>query len=230
MTSSIIVPEKYRPLLECSRSKACLMGISVGKKDFMDKDIMKEYAEFISNNFLYGVFLVGDFPKRWNIMALEGLGEHKSRKRALKAGDELYRFLEKITLDMPNIKPMRWRSFESEEYSHNLETLLSAYQSNSQFRNSSNERVLEFLQTPSNLEKIQEQVTLSIALDLSKNYYLEEMALLLSVPFKFNHPLVEIYPQTNVVQESLQGRAYDFCKDLALSDNRSFIEVHYAPN
>src|SRR3989344_38874 len=120
---SIKVPDMYEDILNNSKNYVGLMGLSVGKQEFTNLDIMREYAQFMQNRFLYGIFLIGDYPKKYNIMALEGVSEKKAEERTRIAGDNMRNALEKITRDYPLVKVTRWRNFMTPSYEHNLEIL-----------------------------------------------------------------------------------------------------------
>ena len=204
--TTIRVPERYKEILRNSKNYVGLMGLSVGKTDFEDKETMITYCDFIQQHFLYGVFLIGDYPKKYNIMALERVSEKYAEKRARIAGENMRNFLEKVTRDYPFIKVARWQNFMNGLYRDNLKVLEQGYNSNSPFHQECNNLVYEFLNNPSNLTKWEGRYPHPIL--VAKNYLLDELALLVSAPFSFSLPVCEIYPYRNEVHEDLQeGRS-----------------------
>lgn len=227
--TTIRVPERYNDILKNSKSYVGLMGLSVGKADFEDHEAMISYCDFMQKNFAYGVFIIADYPKKHNIMALEEVSERRAEERTRIAGDNMRNALEKITRDYPFVKVARWQHFMDERYRYNLKVLEQGYSSDLTFSQSCDNIVSEFLNTPSNLAKWKEknQPPISVA----KNYLLDELALLVSAPFSFPLPVCEIYPGRNEVHEDVQGRKFSFCHNLHIKDDRVFMEAYYeSPN
>ncbi len=225
--TTIRVPERYQNILSNSKNYAGLMGLSVGKQEFTNLDIMREYAQFMQDRFLYGIFLIGDYPKKYNIMALEGVSEKKAEERTRIAGDNMRNALERITRDYPLVKVMRWKKFMDEKYSHNLQVLRASYDNDSQFRSLANEIVGNFLNLPSNRTKWK---TTSPPIAVAKEYLLDELAGLLAIPFSIPLPVCEIYPERNELHEQIQARQFPFCKNLLIKDDRVFMEAYYEPS
>lgn len=225
--TTITVPEKYRNILSNSKNYVGLMGLSVGKPDFEDRETMISYSQFMQDHFLYSVFIVADYPKKYNIMALENVSEKNAEERARIAGDNMRNALEKITRDYPLVKVARWRHFMNQRYEDNLKSLERAYQLDLSFQQSTNEIVREFLSNPANLAKWKESNDPPIF--KAKDYVLDEIALLVSAPFLFPLPACEIYPGRNEVHEKVQERQFSFCKNLHIKDDRVFMEAYYEP-
>ena len=169
----IKVPERYDAVLRNSKNYVGLMGISVGKSDFEDREIMKSYCDFMQEQFLYGVFIIADYPKKYNIMALENVPEKRAEERTRIAGNNMRNALEKITRDFPLIKVSRWKCFMNQRYRDNLEVLERAYASDLTFQESCNDIVLDFLNCNSNVNKWKEQKQPPIL--IAKNYLLDEL-------------------------------------------------------
>ena len=125
--TTIMVPERYRTIRNNSKNYVALMGLSVGKQGFENHDAMVSYCDFMQNNFLYGLFVIADLPKKYNIMALDGDSEKRAEERTRIAGDNMRNALERITRDYPLIKVARWKDFMNPSYRYNLEVLKKAY-------------------------------------------------------------------------------------------------------
>ncbi len=225
MTTKITVPERYKGVQAASGNYAGLMGLSVGKQQFMNPAIMEHYARFMQDRFTHSVLLVWDYPKKYNIMALDGLDEDAAEGRALMAGNQLRSNLEKVTRDFPTVKVARWRHFMTPKYQHNLQVMRRAYEEDTEFRESCKELTLDFLSLPENKAKWKDPNNPPI--DIAKEYVLDELAGLIAAPFAFRLPLCEIYPGRNEPHERVQNREFEFCKDLHIKDDRVFMEVYH---
>jgi tRNA-dependent cyclodipeptide synthase len=222
------VPDMYRSIQKKSRNYVGLMGLSIGKQDFENTLAMDSYCDFMQENFLYGLFVIGDFPKKYNIMALDGDSEKRAEERTRIAGDNMRNVLERITRNYPLVKVTRWRNFMTPSYEHNLGVLRKAYTRDAGFQESVNDLVRGFLHSPANLIKLRADDRTQVA--LAKEYLLDELALLVAAPFSIPSPVCEIYPGRNEVHEQIQARQFSFCKDLHIKDNRVFMEAHYEPS
>lgn len=223
--TTIRVIDRYQNILSNSKNYMGIMGLSVGKPDFENKENMASYCQFMQKHFLYGVFIIADYPKKYNIMALEGVSEKRAEERASIAGDSMRNSLEKITRDYTFVKVARWQNFMNQKYKDNLRVLESAYQSDLTFQQSSNKIVREFLNSPTNLTKWKESNQPPVS--KAKDYLLDELALLISAPFSFPLPVCEIYPGRNEIHEQVQERKFPFCKNLHIKNDRVFMEVYY---
>ena len=225
MITGIRIPERYEHVARNSKNYIGFIGLSVGKVDFETPNIMNAYCQFMQHHFLYGIFMIGDYPKKYNIMALDGGSEKKAEERPRVAGDNMRNNLEKVTRDYPFVKVARYKHFMTPLYQTNLTVLQTVYVSNLSFQRSANEIVDEFLNIPTNLTKwrgIKEPPASKV-----KDYLLDELALLTSAPFSFPLPVCEIYPGRNELQEQVQQRQFPFCKDLHIKDDRVFMEAYY---
>ena len=227
MTTDIRVPEMYVKELAKSQDYVGLIGLSVGKAEFMNPVIMERYAQFMQDHFAYSVMIIADFPKKYNIMALRGVTEDVAEKRTEMAGNELRTNLERVTRDFPTVKVARWRQFMTPDYEHNLRVMRGAYLQESEFRNSCDGLVMDFLNIPENKARWSSQA--NPPLEVAKEYVLDELALFLSVPLSFRLPICEIYPGRNEVHERVQNRDFAFCRDLRLREDRLFMEAYYEP-
>lgn len=225
MTTKICIPSRYEHIEKNSKNYVGLMGLSVGKTDFETRHIMDAYCQFMQQHFLYGVLMVGDYPKKHNIMALDGVSEKKAEERTQVAGDSMRNALEKITRDYPLVKVARYKHFMTSIYEHNLTVLQNTYASDLLFQRSANEIANEFLNIPSNLLKWKGRKEPPVS--KTKDYLLDELALLISAPFFFPLPVCEIYPGRNELQEQIQKRQFPFCKDLHIKDDRVFMEAYH---
>jgi len=188
---------------------------------------MASYCDFMQNNFLYGLFVIADFPKKYNIMAIDGDSEKKAEERARIAGDNMRNALERITRDYPLVKVSMWRNHMDDKYIRNIKVLQEGYAADNGFRFSANELVNKFLSLPSNRVKWK---TSEPPTDIAKNYLLDELAGLLSIPCSIQLPVCEIYPGRNEVHERVQNREFPFCRDLQIKDDRVFMEAYYEPS
>lgn len=227
MTTRIKIPERYSKILANSKCYVGLMGISIGKIDFMNPQIMMEYSRFMQEKFQFSLLIIGDLPKKYNIMALEGVSEKKAEEKTRAAGNDMLGMLEKITANFPLVKVSRWRNHMGERYARNLKILQESYANNDKFRASSNDLVNDFLSLPLNRVKWK---TSEPPTNIAKNYLLDELAGLLSIPFIFELPVCEIYPGRSEVHERVQNREFPFCKDLHIRDDRVFMEAYYEPS
>lgn len=166
------------------------MGLSIGKPDFQDKQTMSCYCDFMQKHFLYGIFIIADYPKKYNIMALERVSEKRAEERTRIAGDNMRNALEKVTRDYPLVKVARWKHFMNQRYEDNLKVLEKVYQTDLSFQKRCNEFVNEFLHNPANLAKWKESNQPPIS--KAKDYLLDELALLIAAPFSFSLPVCEI--------------------------------------
>ncbi len=139
--TTIIVPERYRTIQNNSKNYVALMGLSVGKQDFENHNAMASYCDFMQSNFLYGLFVIADFPKKYNIMALDGSSEKRAEERTRIAGDNMRNALERITRDYPLVKVTRWRDFMTSSYEQNLKILREAYSNDPDFQEKCNYKV-----------------------------------------------------------------------------------------
>jgi len=228
MTTNIRVPERYERELAASQDYVGLMGVSVGKADFMNPAIMEQYARFMQEHFVHSVIVIADFPKKYNIMALQGVSEDTAQKRAEMAGNELRTNLERVTRDFPTVKVARWRHFMNPDYAHNLRVMREGYSQDREFRQSCDELVMDFLNIPENRARWTERT--NPPLDVAKEYVLDELALLIAIPRYFRLATCEIYPGRNEVHEKLQNKKFAFCDDIRLRGDRKFMEAHHEPS
>src|SRR3989344_6827211 len=208
--TTIKVPERYKRIQDNSLNYVGLMGLSVGKQDFENPAVMASYCDFMQNNFLYGLFVIADYPKKYNVMALEGYSEKRAEERRRIAGDNRRNALEKITRGYPLVKVARWKNFMTPSYEHNLEVLRRAYSEDARFQVSTNSFVREFLNSPANLQRLREDDREQVS--IAKEYLLDELALLIAAPFAIHLPVCEIYPGRNELHERVQERHFSFCK------------------
>ena len=222
------IPEAYERVKEQAKDSVAFMGLSLGKPLFYDRGIMGSYIGFLHENFMKSYLLIADKPKRYNIMALEGISENDVLVRISKASKDMRIFLRKLSSKYEDIYIVDWSEVADDNYQHNLAILTLMYQQNEKFREECGERVIEFLSIPSNSKKI-EQIgsTLEKALEIASRYHLEELAMLLSLPISLGEKVCEIYPGVDSVQEKLQSGRYDFCSKLRKNPNRLFMEVYY---
>jgi len=214
----------YKSFSAKKKKYAGIMGLSIGKKEFMDKEIMEDYTKFMQDYFIHSVLIVADFPKKYNIMALEGVSEKAAEERSRIGGDNMRNMLEKITRDYPLVKVARWKDFMTKEYRNNLRVIHSGYEYHSGFQEGVRNLVEEFLHSSQNLARPR---VLNPSRDMLKDYVLDELAFLLAAPLSFSLPICEIYPGKNRLQEDLQSGAFPFCKDLKISESRIFMDANY---
>lgn len=222
--TNIFVPKQYREILASSSDYIGFMGLSVGKQDFMRKETMHEYGAFMQENFPFSFFVIADYPKKYNLMALEGFSERKAEERTRVAGDDLRNMLEKVTRNYPRVKVTRWGHFMNEDYLHNLGIVKNAYVQNPEFKDEVDSFAQEFLTLPTNIAKLKGDGKNQIA--IAKEYVLDELAFLVAFPVNFSIPVCEIYPGRHELHEKLQEKSFSFCNDLRLKENRVFMGVY----
>jgi tRNA-dependent cyclodipeptide synthase len=220
------IPEKYHGLLESK--DVAFMGLSLGKPQFNNKKIMEEYINFLTNNFNKSFLIIGDLPKRHNILALENVREEEALQRISKTSKNMRRFLEKLSSKYSNIQIIDWTDSSDLDYCHNLSILKREYNNNLEFQEECNNIVRKFISIPSNKDKL-EVIGSNIkqGVKISSNYLLEELSMLLSLPLKLGVNVCEIYPGKNEVQEKLQNDEYNFCSELKKNPKRTFMEVYH---
>lgn len=222
----ITIPKEYKEIERETRNNPGFMGLSVGKKIFENKKIMSQYAEFMNDHFSNSFFLIADLPKRYNLIAIEGINENSALRRVLMAGNNMERFLQKIVKPFSRVGIKRYSELQSKEYEDNLEVLRQAYENNPDFRSECDKAVFEFLSLPQNRRKILERKNLfKDSLRLATNYKIDELALLLAMPLKTNN-LCEIYPGKDNLHERVQNNEFDFCRALKMNPTRRFMEVY----
>ena len=221
----IKIPEKYREILAEAKDGLGFMGLSVGKKIFEDKKIMRGYSRFLADTFAKSFFLVADLPKRYNIMAIENISEQEALTRVMKAGYNLRVFLEKITRDMPNVNVKNYSELQSPAYYENLRILEKAYKLNVQFKMECDADVRNFLSIDRNKEKLNGR-NFEKALETAVKYRIDELAILLAIPCGCNK-ICEVYPGKDALHEKLRKGKFDFCSELNIGNNRNFIGAYY---
>ncbi|MDP1694543.1 MAG: tRNA-dependent cyclodipeptide synthase [Candidatus Woesearchaeota archaeon] len=226
-TYNLNIPEQYwKPLARATaHGYAGLFGISIGKKEFCDLDIMKEYMQFMDQTFRFSTILIADIPKRHTIMALEGIQEPVALRRALTAGNDIEHALERISRPFPHVKVARWSVFSQYlSYSDNLKIIQRSYVADTSFRKGVDSMVKAFLNIPNNKKKWQE-ISDDPPVALAKEYVLEELAMLTSFSASHN-PVCEIYPGLNGLQELLHAGQYSFSYLLNMGKDRISAEVY----
>jgi tRNA-dependent cyclodipeptide synthase len=219
--------ERYGKIREISEGVIGFMGLSLGKPLFSDKEVMQRYASFMSDHFSYSYFCIADTPKIHNIVAIDGVTEEEAMLRVSRAGESARKFLEKITAHYDNMSIVSWDEMSDHNYYSNLKILGQAYENHGNFRRDCDEYVLGFLNLPSNIKKIKARpVGLEMVLEQAHHYLMEELAMLLSFPARFEEAVCEIYPGRNEPQEKLQQGMYEFCSKLVFNKNRLFMEVY----
>ena len=243
LLGKIKVPQEYHNRINTLRkNKPAFIGLSIGKKEFMDIKVMNAYASYLHENFPYSLIIVADTLKRHNIEAIDGICEKEALRRATIAGDDLFRFIEKITRHLYNVKASRWQDLaQGVIYENELELLRQSYEESIHFREDVKMEARKFLEQPANILKIQRHSTLDDAIFIAKNYVLEELALTSAIPKISGYgPWVEIYPGKMELQNKLYSGYYkailgDTNSSLAEFSGRiSFatvpIEAYYEPS
>jgi tRNA-dependent cyclodipeptide synthase len=224
----IRIPEEYNTTEKQTRGYIGLMGLSLGKFLFNNKEVMAAYASFMADQFSESYLLIADLPKRHNIMALDQVDEEEAYRRIKIASSDMKRFLEKVVMPYSNIKINTWTDCTNEAYENNLLILQKAYMQDKRFRATCDEGVKEFLNLPQNKMKIQDSArTLDDVLTQVARNRLEESAMLLAFPARFDGQVCEIYPGTNKLQEQLQRGEFKFCRDLTIIPTRMFMAAYY---
>lgn len=231
---TIKVPENYHFLLSQAQGTHGYMGLSAGKSLFMNREVMEAYTYFGCHHFKSFTFIIADLPKRFNLMALEGINEVTATYRSAVLGLDMERFMKKITDSYSRVNVTRWIDHVTDpNYLHNLDVLSQAYSSDDQFSFECNEFVWSFLSTPSNIDRARTSGnTIDQRVSLCKNYLLDELAMLIALPstWQSTNVMYEIYPGRNNLQEKLGRNEFSFCKDLHLNPNRKFMEAYYEPS
>ena len=223
----IQISNKYEKEKKESKGSSGFLGISVGKKLFNNKNVIESYAKFASEHFSDFFFLIADLPKRFNIMALENIGEEDALKKVESAGKDTEVFISKIVNEYPNLSVIRWNEFCDSDYEYNLRVLYDAYEKDIEFRKAIENDVLEFLSIPGNQEKLREnKIGIKKALTKSVNYRIDELAILLAIPCKYES-ICEIYPGIDQLHERLQNKEFEFCEKLKLNPKRIFMEAYH---
>ena len=209
------------------KHSSAFMGLSLGKKLFYDKKFIKSFASFLNDNFDESFLLIADLPKKYNLIAIDGLSESEAQNKIIIASREMRIFLERTLKEFDNVKVKSYCELQDENYLHNLNLLKEAYKQNKEFREQIRKDVEDFIRLPINKEKILKRgFSIEEAIDISLNYRLDELAILLSIPCRFNG-IYEFYPGHDLLHEDLQNGKYPFCKDLKTNANRDFLEVQY---
>ncbi len=208
----IIIPPIYHDRISClidRHSFGCL-GLSIGKKEFENDQIITAYAYYLHETFDFSLMIIADTLKRHNIMAIEGVSETEALRRASIAGNNLFRFIEKKTRRLYNVKVARWDDFMQEvPCRKDLLSLQQGYKESISFRRDCDDCVRLFLENPSNLAKINMHSTLEKAVSIAKDYLLEELAVMSALPQLFGGShCVEIYPGKLEVQHRLYSGHY----------------------
>jgi len=226
----IHIPQEYTTTEKQTRECIGLMGLSLGKPLFNNKNAMTAYASFMNDNFSSSYLLIADIPKRHNIMALDQINEEEAYRRVKIASSNMKKFLEKVASPYPSIKICNWTDFTGKDYETNLSILQKAYAQDKRFGMACDESVKAFLELPQNKMKIHNSArTFEDILTRVARYRLEELAMLLAIPKRFDGLFCEIYPGKDELQEQLQRGEFKFCKDLVISQTRIFMEVYYEP-
>jgi tRNA-dependent cyclodipeptide synthase len=184
---------------------------------------MRAYAEFMQEQFIHGIFIVADFPKKYNIMAFEGVSEKEAERRATIAGDGLRNGLEKITRDYPFVKVARWKHFMTSDYEHNLQILHQEFEKCVLFHDEVNTIANAFAENNKHRWSSSEKPSIAIL----KEYVLDEVAFLLAVPCSFSTPVCEVYPCEFPLQSKVKARAFPFSNQLQFREDSRFMGAHY---
>jgi tRNA-dependent cyclodipeptide synthase len=224
----IVIPPQYKQIVKETKGTIGWMGLSVGKKQFERTDVMKEYIEFMDKQFSESYFIIADWPKKYNYMAINNTKEEHAEKKSLEQGEKLKTFLTKLTSNLPNTHILTWLETRDEHYEHISEIIDEGYEEDHTFKKDCKTEVSTFLSLENNLKKILKHSTVEEAYNTSKNYFLEELKLILSFHQQFGNGATEIYPGRNSVQEHIREGKYSFCKHLELT-KFSFFEAHYKP-
>ncbi len=212
-SKTIRISDEYRNQVKTLSEQGAVgfLGLSVGKKEFQDKELIQAYAEYLHNTFNFSLMIVADTPKRHNIRAIEGVSEREASRRVLVAGDDFLRFIEKVTRPFYRVRPTRWLYLAKETpCKDDLMLLNQGYTESTSFRDDCNEHTRSFLKQPSNLAKIEQHSTLERSVAIAKDYLLEELALVFALPkiFRRNH-CVEIYPGKMEIQYRISSGYYN---------------------
>ena len=137
-----------------TKDSFAFMGLSLGKQLFENKNVMYFYSKFLSENFSEAFFLIADLPKKYNIMAIEGVSEEEALERIRNTSQKYKIFLERMTESFPNISIKHYADLQDENYFHNIEILREAYLKDLKFRHQVRRDVADFLCLPNNKRKI----------------------------------------------------------------------------
>lgn len=200
-----------------NKFKHGMLGISLGKQYFISKENMEFYFNFLDEYFEQGHMLIADMPKIHNLRAILGMNQVSAEKRVKREIKDYLKFLSRIRKGR-NVQLHTWKDLTDGNYQHNLSVMYEAYANDQTFCQDVDAVVGNFLKT-AGTEDVER------ALSHSKDYLLEELAMLCSVQLKF-HPLVEIYPGESIVQELVQIDSYEFSEEIRKSPDRKFFEVY----
>jgi tRNA-dependent cyclodipeptide synthase len=224
--AKITVAVDDRHIIQTKNSFA-YMGLSLGKQLFENKNVMQFYSRFLSENFSESFFLIADLPKKYNIMAIEGVSEDEALKRINNTSQKYKIFLERMTEGFPNISIKHYAELQDENYFHNIKVLREAYLKDLKFRLQVRKDVVDFLSLPNNKKKIDSsQLSFNESVDIAINYRIDELALLLAIPCKYDK-LYEVYPGVDPLHERLHEGKFEFCKNLKQNPRRKFLEVYH---
>lgn len=200
-----------------------LLGISLGKQHFHDTQNMKRYIEYMNTYFEQGYFLIADHPKRHNLVALEGITYPEADSRMEKQSIDYENFLRKLTDPHPDLHILSFEEYVlADAYQWNLLLLQTAFAQGDakdphSFRSHVEMAVDQFLEQfyVHDQPLDPDRPPKDFARDISKEYVLEEMALLEGIQTLLPAPLTEIYPGKAWLQESLHHGRYHQLVNLA---------------
>ena len=219
------------------RSRNGILGISLGKKYF-SKENVASYMRFGLDTFNQMLIAVGDYPERWNFMAIKGMPEDEARERALFSGIEHIRRFERVkrtikqeSYDINRVEVTSLgKLMESGDIEYNkiLEIMHKHYNDNIVFRDDITKWILRNIGgrfkeaglTGSKLEK---------ALDTSSNYLKEEIALFTYLAERDPRKFIDIYPSTwkeqSCTRNIYEGKYPLLAKELELKEGMGFIDA-----
>lgn len=234
----IEIPKRYAEVYEYVKTHEVhgFMGLSLGSQQFLDKQAMREYSQFMSETFHESTFILGDYLKIHNIMALEGVSKNHAFEKVIRQRDAMSGLLKKILPD--NVHVRNYSDMMTIGVEISQAATETGYSYDDQFRRDCDMVVRGFLR-PLVRNLNQHYREKECAQSGCTKYFLDELGFLNRVPEQLSEgDVCEIYPGRNEVKEKIHQDKYLFCKErqygfgkqMTHNPSRKFMEVYYNPS
>jgi tRNA-dependent cyclodipeptide synthase len=185
----------------------CILGISVGSRDF-SKDHIKKYIDYCLKNFNKILIIVVDEIKKYNWIAI-GEDEKDAETKAVYEGKEMMiavkkilKFLKQEKKDISRIKIMTWNEIvkDTTNYISVLQILRKYYTEDAAFHDDCIRMVKKYFD---------KRKTKAPNLEIASNYVLMETALFMLIGQHTKEKYcIDVYPGKFLIMENIFNNKY----------------------
>ena len=207
----------------------CILGISVGSRDFSKEDITK-YLEFCLKQFDKTLIIIVDDIKKYNWMSIDNISETEASKKAEYEGMEMtvavkkvIKFLKQEKHDISRIQTYRWNEIKDmiPEYDKTVKILEEHMKKDVSFKNDALIMTDKYLDAKGKKELNPEKKEIAI------QFLIREMALFLLIGKSTKeHYCIDVYPgKFPVMEKLLTGKYGDILEKLPKNILYGHIEI-----